>query len=56
MSKELRKDLKTLALFIDLYCRYRHADVGKAVADLKVYDVQAIAARKLWSAKTAANY
>jgi hypothetical protein len=47
MSKELRKDLRTVALFIDLYCRYKHKGSDKRPADLKVYDVPAIAGRKI---------
>jgi hypothetical protein len=47
MSKELRKDLKTLALFIDLYCRCRHTTSDRTPADLKVYDVPAIAGRPI---------
>jgi hypothetical protein len=47
MPKELRKDLKTLALFIDLYCRYRHVTSDKSPADLKVYDVPGICGREI---------
>jgi hypothetical protein len=42
---ELRRDLKTLALFISLYCRYRHQDQPKAVACVKGHDVSSIAGR-----------
>lgn len=45
MEKDIQRDLKTLALFIDLYCRYRHADAPKTSVQLKTYDVQAIAGR-----------
>jgi hypothetical protein len=44
-TTELEKDLKTLALFISLYCRYRHQDQARAEMVLKTYDVRAIAGR-----------
>jgi hypothetical protein len=44
---ELRKDLKTLALFIDLYCRYRHQDEPRTVMRLRTHDVQDIAGRQV---------
>lgn len=47
MDKELRRDLKTLALFINLYCRYRHADEPKALAVMKLHDVQELAGRPI---------
>lgn len=47
MEKEMRRDLKTLALFISLYCRYRHADAPKTPAALKTHDVKAIAGRAI---------
>jgi hypothetical protein len=46
-SAELAKDLKTLALFISLYCRYRHADLPKRPAEMKTHDVAAIAGRPI---------
>ena len=45
MPRELEKDLRTLALFIDLYCRYRHAGAEKGPPDLKTHDAEAIAGR-----------
>ena len=42
---ELQKDLKTLALFIHLYCRTKHAASDKTLTDLKGFDVQSIAGR-----------
>jgi hypothetical protein len=47
MAGELQRDLKTLALFISLYCRYRHEKAEKAVVQLKGYEVGAIAGREL---------
>jgi hypothetical protein len=47
MDRELQKDLRTPALFIDLYCRYRHADSEKGPPDLKTHDAQGIAGRPL---------
>lgn len=41
----LRKDLKTLALFIRIYCRHRHAAAAKSLVSLKTHDVTAIAGR-----------
>src|SRR5437764_11185001 len=42
-QKQLRRDLKTLALFISIYCRYRHTAAPKEATALKTHDVQAIA-------------
>jgi hypothetical protein len=42
MDKDVRKDLKTLGLFISLYCRYRHGDDPKSPAALKSHDVTEI--------------
>jgi hypothetical protein len=44
---ELRKDLKTLALFISLYCRYRHRDQPRTPAELRTHDVRGIAGRDI---------
>ncbi|WP_428939555.1 nitrous oxide-stimulated promoter family protein [Fontivita pretiosa] len=46
-ADELRHDLKTLALFISLYCRYQHKQACKAPVQLKTHDVQAIAGRPI---------
>jgi hypothetical protein len=46
-SSELTKDLKTLALFISLYCRYKHADQPKLPAEMKTHDITAIAGRRI---------
>ena len=47
-----RKDIlsgicRTLARFIALYCRHRHAGAAKALFQLKSYDIQAIAGKPL---------
>ena len=47
MKSDVRRDLKTIALFIQLYCRHKHPDAQKQVAELKTHDVQEIAGRKL---------
>ena len=44
---ELMRDLKTLALFIDVYCRYKHADSERKPADLRTHDVAAIAGKTI---------
>jgi hypothetical protein len=44
-DSELRKDLKTLALFISIYCRYRHEGTERHPVQMKTHDVQAIAGR-----------
>jgi hypothetical protein len=44
---ELMRDLKTLALFIDLYCRHKHADAERTRADLRTHDVAAIAGKTI---------
>jgi Nitrous oxide-stimulated promoter len=46
-DKDLRKDLKTLAMFIHIYCRYKHRDAPKTTATLKTHDVTAIAGREI---------
>ena len=43
MDKKLRRDLKVLARFIQVYCRDRHEDVEKTGAEFKTHDVEAIA-------------
>ena len=46
-SRELNQDLKTLALFINLYCRHKHSDAHREPVDLKTHDVEAIARRPI---------
>ena len=45
MTDELTRDLRTLALFIRVYCHGRHGDVPRAPTELKTHDVEAIAGR-----------
>ena len=47
MTPELRRDLKTLAMFINLYCRYRHQDRPRELVELKTHDVREIAGRPI---------
>jgi hypothetical protein len=47
MASEMDRDLRTLALFISLYCRYRHAQEHKEPVQLKTHDVSAIAGRAI---------
>jgi hypothetical protein len=46
-SSELGKDLRTLALFIELYCRYRHSGKPRDEVSLKTHDVSAIAGKSI---------
>jgi hypothetical protein len=43
----VQKDLKTLAVFIQIYCRHRHAVAGKAPVSLRSHDVKAIVGREI---------
>jgi predicted amidophosphoribosyltransferase len=47
VAKKLNRDLKTLALFIDLYCRSCHTEAVKSTVCLKTHDLQALLGRKL---------
>jgi hypothetical protein len=47
MATEMDRDLRTLALFISLYCRYRHAQEHKERVALKTHDVATIAGREI---------
>jgi len=44
-SNQTTRDLKTLALFISIYCRYKHPEAEKSPVQLKTHDVQTIAGR-----------
>ncbi len=46
-SKGLQHDLRTLALFINLYCRYKHSDLQRQPVEMKTHDVAAIARRSI---------
>jgi len=41
----LRRDLKTLAMFIRVYCKHRHPDAPKALLELRTHDVAALTGR-----------
>ena len=43
MDKKLRRDLKVLVRFVQVYCRDRHQDAQKTGVTLKTHDVEAIA-------------
>ena len=46
-DRKLRRDLKVLARFIDVYCRHRHRAEEKAPTRLRNIDVEAIYGRSL---------
>lgn len=46
-DKELRRDLKRLARFIDLYCGQRHAEAPKSPVVMKSYDLKEIAGKPI---------
>jgi len=46
-GQELRRDLKTVATFISVYCHHRHKDAIKRPVHLKTHDVEAIAGRPI---------
>ncbi|MGB9625281.1 MAG: nitrous oxide-stimulated promoter family protein [Phycisphaerae bacterium] len=46
-ARALRRDLKTLATFIDVYCEHRHGDAEKKRVSLKTHDVEAIAGKPI---------
>jgi hypothetical protein len=43
----LRKDLKTLALFVQVFCQHRHPEAEKSPMRLKTHDVAALAGRPI---------
>lgn len=47
MRTELTRDLRTLALFINLYCRHKHPQAVKQEPAMKTHDIAAIAGRKI---------
>jgi len=47
IDRKLRKDLRTLALFIELYCRKRHGPVPRAAVRLRTLDVAGVHGRPL---------
>ncbi|HEX2973999.1 MAG TPA: nitrous oxide-stimulated promoter family protein [Tepidisphaeraceae bacterium] len=46
-SSKLHRDLKTLALFIRIYCESRHPTAPKSPVQLRTHDVPAIIGRPL---------
>jgi len=46
VDKKLRRDLKTLVKFIQVYCRHRHGDADKSAAKVKGYDLKSIAGKE----------
>jgi len=46
-TKLLQKDLKTLALFVSLYCEHHHPQAEKELPQLKGMDVAEVAGRPL---------
>ena len=47
LDKALRRDLKTLAMFIHIYCKYKHSGLVRAPVQLKTHDVRAVAGRSI---------
>jgi hypothetical protein len=45
VDREMRKDLKTLALFIHVYCKHKHGNLEHAEAQMKTHNVREIAGR-----------
>jgi hypothetical protein len=43
----LRSDLRTLTLFIDLYCRYKHRSLNRRAVELGELDIDKIAGRSI---------
>ncbi len=47
MQRRLRKDLRTLALFIEIYCRGRHTGAPRQTVWLRNIDVEEVHGRPL---------
>ena len=47
MDTKLDRDLRTLVMFIDIYCRGRHQHMEKSPVSLQTHDLKAIAGRTL---------
>lgn len=43
----LKRDLKTLALFVGLYCEHHHDDAKREKVNLKTHDLEAITGKPL---------
>jgi hypothetical protein len=46
-EKAMVHDLKTVARFIDVYCRFKHKNAQKSLVQLKTHDVSTIYGREL---------
>jgi hypothetical protein len=46
-ESQLLRDLKTLATFIDVYCKHRHRGMSKTPVALKTHDIARICGRHL---------
>ena len=44
---QLHRDLRTLALFIRVYCKHKHKDAPKQAVVMKTHDVEAITGRRV---------
>jgi hypothetical protein len=51
-DKAIRKDLRVLARFIDLYCRNRHREDERDAVEMKGFDVAGIAGRDVTLCRT----
>lgn len=47
MVANLRRDLKTLAMFINLYCRCKHGQEVRQEVQMKTHDLREIAGRPI---------
>lgn len=47
-DQRLHRDLKTLANFIFIYCKHKHADEPKSSVVLKTHNVSAVAGRSMY--------
>ncbi len=47
MADDLQRDLKTLTVFIELYCRCQHTSADKQVASLRTHDVATLAGKSV---------
>lgn len=47
LGRDVEKDLRTLALFIRIYCHGKHPDRPKSLVRFMTHDVQAIARRPI---------
>ena len=45
LDRELTRDLKTLTLFIRVYCKHKHSSANRQPVELVTHDVQRLAGR-----------